>query len=81
MTWPPENGKAGDADTSTGRESGSPREQTSGEHSMSLPFVVYTERDDGRRRVFQRYPSRREADAVVQMLRNITCRAFVEDES
>jgi hypothetical protein len=67
--------KAGDAPTSTGLfETSSPTRQTA-----APIFTVVCQRDDGRRqRIFGRYSSRSQAEAIAQTLRNVGCPASVE---
>jgi len=42
------------------------------------PFAVWCKRQDGRKRIFQSYPTEAEAEAVAQRLCAVGCRASVQ---
>lgn len=53
-------------------------QRTGGNDTPAKPFAVFCPRDDGRRRLFARYATRHEAEAVAKTLRNVGCEATAE---
>ena len=77
MTGPPANETGHQRANAVTRENGSGKE-TSAKNSTTLRFAVHCLRADGGRRLFGRYATLTEAEAIAQTLRNVGCDATAE---